>query len=105
MACSSVWKDWKSSRMFMGAPFSVDALPYLNPGFCQVQKRTIPIFFAAGPSPETGLRMRQWRGVEMDSAIPRTEFYEALWADLFCAFSKNAVIKIDLHGSRNDSRS
>jgi hypothetical protein len=63
------------------------------------------IFFAAGPSPEIGVRMRQWRGLEMGSSIPHTDFYEALWADLFCGFSKNAVIKIDLHGSRNDSRS
>jgi len=63
------------------------------------------IFFAAGPSPEIGVRMRQWRGLEMGSSIPHTDIYEALWADLFCGFSKNAVIKIDLHGSRNDSRS
>ncbi|MGH6843468.1 MAG: AAA family ATPase [Methylocella sp.] len=63
------------------------------------------IFFAAGPSPEIGVRMRQWRGLEMGGAIPHTDIYEALWADLFCGFSKNAIVKIDLHGSRNDSRS
>jgi hypothetical protein len=63
------------------------------------------IFFAAGPSPEIGVRMRQWRGLEMGGSIPHTDVYEALWADLFCGFSKNAVIKIELCGSRNDSRS
>jgi AAA domain len=63
------------------------------------------IFFATGPSPEIGVRMRQWRGFEVGGPIPHTDIYEALWADLFCGFSKNAVIKIDLHGTRNDSRS
>ena len=29
-----------------GCTVSFDALPYLNPRFCQVQKRTIPFFFS-----------------------------------------------------------
>jgi AAA domain, putative AbiEii toxin, Type IV TA system/AAA ATPase domain len=62
------------------------------------------IFFAAGPSPEVGVRMRAWRGLEISTSL-HTDIYEALWADLFCGFSRDSIIKIDLRGSRNDSRS
>lgn len=63
------------------------------------------LFLASAANPQVNLTLRQWRGLENAGATTSIDVYESLWRNLFFRFEPDAVIRIEMRGSQNDSRS
>jgi hypothetical protein len=63
------------------------------------------LFLAAAANPQLPITLRQWRGLETMPNATTIDIYDALWNNLFNNFDKDQTIRIELRGSKNDSRS